>query len=106
MTETELVMIKDIIIIIVMMNLLILLKIRRSRILDIIHKREILEGSYPARMRKLPHAHAQGVKQSVCISVVVVTPRACARGKVIGFVCRRRQHKNRQIWRSRRLSDL
>ena len=36
----------------------------------------------------LPRAHAQGVKQSVCMSVVVVvTPRACARGKVIGCVC-------------------
>ena len=31
---------------------------------------------------------AQGVKQSVCMSVVVVTPRACARGKAIGlYVC-------------------
>ena len=33
----------------------------------------------------LPRAHAQGVKQSSI--VVVVTPRACARGTVIGCVC-------------------
>ena len=30
----------------------------------------------------------------------VVTPRACARGKAIGFVCCR-HHKNRRIWRYR-----
>ena len=45
----------------------------------------------------LPRAHAQGVMQSVLsvvsspdptiLSVVVVTLRACARGKVIGCVC-------------------
>ena len=33
----------------------------------------------------------------------LITPRACARGKTIGFVCCR--HKNRQIWTSRHLSD-
>ena len=41
----------------------------------------------------------------------LITPRACARGKAIGFVCRLssvvcRRHKNRQISTSRHLCML
>ena len=45
----------------------------------------------------LPRAHAQGVKQSVCISVVVVVGTKIARSRVLGICARCKHNKSVDI---------